>query len=274
MSIPPLKIGIPVINRGDLLEACVASMDAPVERVVIIANRWGAHYEASVEAALNRLAESHPPCIGSLEIIETGGNLGVAGSYNFAMQTLGPCVIASNDTRFAPGTLARCGEFMAARGDHAMHFLFSMGVFSAPQIFSDEVGWFDENFWPWGWDDIDVKYRMRKRGLKTASLPREMGTIFHDHPTQSIFGSPEPLRKWMQRMSGRNMEYGMKKWGIREEHCFMLNKADRWAIDPAVLTDAGNGWTLDEETRRQRIALLKEETGIETPLIFCRSTGR
>ena len=273
MSTPALKIGIPVINRGDLLEACVASMDAPVEIVVIIANRWGEHYEPSVETALNRLAESRPACIGSLEIIETRGNLGAAGSYNRAMERLGPCVIAANDTRFAPGTLARCVEFIGQRMDHALHFLHAMCVFSVTQVFLDEVGWFDENFWPWGWDDIDVGYRMKKRKLKTAILPKEFGMIFHDHPTQSIFASPEPLRKWMQRMSAKNMEHGMQQWGIREEQFFMLNKGNKWAIDPAVLTDGGKGWTLDMETRRQRIAQLKEATGIETPLVFCRSSG-
>ena len=53
----------------------------------------------------------------------------------------------------------------------------------------------------------------------------------------------------------------------------MLNKGNKWAIDPAILPDAGNEWTLDVETRRERMALLKEATGIETPLLFSRSAS-
>lgn len=265
-----MNIGIPVINRGDLLEACVNSIDEPTDRVVIIANRWDGHYEPSVERALNNLVKSHPKCIASLEIVETGGNLGAAGSYNQVLTILGPCVIAANDTRFAPGTLLKCGRFVSERPDHAIHFLYAMCVFSVTQVFLDQVGWFEENFWPWGWDDIDVGYRMKKKGLPTAVFTKDMGTIFHDHPTQSIFSSPEPLRKWMQRTSGKNRDHGMQKWGIRDEHLFMLNKANRWAIDPGVLADAGNAWSLDLEVRRQRIESLRAEVGIETPLRFCR----
>ena len=154
-----------------------------------------------------------------------------------------------------------------------MHFLYAMCVFSVTQVFMEEMGWFDENFWPWGWDDIDVGYRMKKQGLKTAVFTKEMGTIFHDHPTQSIFSSPEPLRKWMQRLHARNVDHGMRKWGIREEHLCMLSKDNKWAIDTSVMKDAGNTWTLDLEVRRQRIESLRAEVGIEAPLRFCRGNN-
>ena len=268
-----MRIGIPAINRGDLLEECVRSIDFPVERLLIVANRWGDDLEPTVALALERIEAEPPGCVDSLEIQRMPGNLGAAGSYNQILSALGPSVIAANDTRFAPGTLQRCAEFVDVRGDHALHFLHAMCVFSITQVFLDRVGWFDENFWPWGWDDIDVGYRIKKRGLKTAIFPGEQGAILHDHPTQSMAAAPEPLRKWMQRMAGKNMEYGMRKWSIREEHFFMLNKGNKWAIDPAILPDAGNEWTLDVETRRERMALLKEATGIETPLLFSRSAS-
>jgi len=111
---------------------------------------------------------------------------------------------------------------------------------------------------------------MKKMGLPTSVFTKAMGTIFHDHPTQSIFSSPEPLRKWMQRTSGKNRDYGMHKWAIREEHLGMLNKDNKWAIDPAVIRDAGNEWSLDLELRRQRIESLRDEVSIDAPLCFCR----
>ena len=113
-------------------------------------------------------------------------------------------------------------------------------------------------------------YRVKKRGLEKAIFTREIGKIFHDHPTQSIYASNEPLRKWMLRMSAQNTAYGVAKWGIREEQHFMLHKDNRWAIDTTTLRDAGNDWMLDLEVRRQRIALLKEQTGVETPLLCCK----
>ena len=250
------------------------SIDCPVEKVLIVANRWGARLDDSVEKALESIRANPPPGIGTLEVYETRGNLGVAGSYNYILRELGPCIIACNDTRFLPGTLARCIEFIAANPEAVLHFLFAMCIFHVPQAFLDRVGYFDENFWPWGWDDIDLGYRFKKLALRTADFHGRENGIVHDHPTQSIFAADTTLRKWMVEMSNENSAHGMAKWGLRKEHLYMLHKHDQWAIDPTVMRNAGNGWRLDVGERMRRINLLRSETGIETPLVFCMAGDR
>ena len=269
-----MRIGIPAINRSDLLLNCVRSIDHPVERLLVVATKWGDKLEPSVEQALDEILSDHPDCIENVEVQELSGNLGCAGSFNYLIQQLGPSIIACNDTRFGADALGRCLSFIRERPQNPIHCLFSMCIFNVSPLFINEIGSFDENLWPWGWDDIDVGYRIRKKGLEKAIFTKEMGTLFHDHPTQSIYSAPDNLRKWMQQISARNTEYGMKKWGIKEEHFFMLNKGNKWAIDPNVISDAGNSWTLDLETRERRIALLKEQVGIETALTYCMSEGR
>ena len=265
-----MNIGIPVINRGDLLEACVASIDEKTERVVIVANRWEGHYEASVERALNRLAESHPACIGSLEIIETQGNLGDGGSFNRVMSVLGPCIVASNDVVFSPGALGQAVRFIQGNQDCVLLHLHAMCAFSVTGAFFAEVGYFDENFWPWGWCDIDLAYRIQKRGLETRTFAAKGGGIIHDHPTQSIQSAPMDLKKWMQQMAAQNSAYGMRKWALSEDMLFRKNPGNKWAMETADLPDAGNAWRLDDAVRGGRITGLKTATGIETPMVFCR----
>lgn len=265
-----MKIGIPVINRGDLLEQCVASIDEPVERVLVVANKWGAEYEPSVERALNKLSSSVPKCIGTFEIFETGGNLGDGGSFNCAMAELGPCIVASNDAMFTPGSLLAIDAFIARNQDCVLHFLYAMCVFSVTPLFFERVGYFDENFWPWGWCDIDLSYRMQKYGHKTQVFTREMGRIVHDHPTQSINASPEALKKWMQQMSARNANFGIAKWSLDEKAFFSRNKNNKWAIESALLGNPGQAWQLDREIREERRSLLLKATGIDTPLVFCK----
>jgi hypothetical protein len=223
-----------------------------------------------VQDAIDTITSEEHPFIREIEIHYSPGNLGVAGSFNYILTKLGPCIIACNDTHFCPGVLKTCLEFIARNHSSAYHYLNASTVFHVPQLFLDRIGYFDENLWPWGWDDIDVSFRMKKLRLPVAIFPKEMGTIVHDHPTQSMRAATESLRRWMLKMAARNRRYGMKKWSIRNEHLGMLDPKDDWAIDPAVLGNPVRGWILDQRVREERIQMLKNEVGIETPLIFCR----
>lgn len=268
-----LRIGIPVLTRGDLLENCVSSIDYPVERLLIIANRWEDEYEESVAIALERIEQRPPPFVKSVEIERASGNLGVAGSFNLILTKLGPCIIASDDCVFMPGALDKCAHFISAHPEYALHRLWAMVAFHFSQELLDRVGFFDENLWPYGWDDIDLFYRLAKSGLRAGDLPNGSKLIRHDHPTQSIHSSTRRVKEWMNDMSGRNIKYGIRKWGIRKEHYGMLHKRNQWAIDVKVLTDAGNHWNLDMKERMRRIRELFDVTGIHTNLIYCKNAN-
>ena len=64
-------LAIPVLNRPELLAACVASIDHPVETLLIIDN--------SAELGMGDVAEAAlPASVGSLVVTEPPVNLGVA----------------------------------------------------------------------------------------------------------------------------------------------------------------------------------------------------
>ncbi|MDR3402003.1 MAG: hypothetical protein P4L99_05845 [Chthoniobacter sp.] len=268
-----MKIGIPAINSGALLLKCVRSIDYPIERLLIVANRWGDEMEKSLACAIDTLRTELLPNILALEIHEVPGNLGASGSMNYIISHLGPCIVVCNDASFAPGTLAKCLAFIEERADCGLHYLLYMSAFHVSQRFINEIGYLDENFWPWGWDDIDLSYRLRKYQFPTAVFPRTDGQIIHDHPTQSVRSSAPRLQRWMRRMARMNAALGIKKWGIRQEQLFMLNKKNKWAIDPNALSDAGNRWVLDEAARKARIALLLEKTGIATQFVYSSNSN-
>jgi GT2 family glycosyltransferase len=91
-------LGIPVINRPDLLEACLASIDADVRLVVIDNSGTGDLGDVA--------AESRPDAL----IAEPATNLGYTASVNHIIRSFPhePFWIVSNaDVVFAPGDLQR-----------------------------------------------------------------------------------------------------------------------------------------------------------------------
>ena len=98
-------LGIPVLNRPDLLAACLASIDHPIGRLVIIDNSPTGEMGAVAEGAYS----------GELFVTEPPANLGFAASLNLVIRThpgLPWWAFANADTRFAPGDLARLESAM------------------------------------------------------------------------------------------------------------------------------------------------------------------
>lgn len=276
-----MRIGIPVINRGDLLEALFHSIDHPVEEIIIVVNRWGA-VESSVAQALSRIVKTKSR-FGRLSIHEMNGNLGASGSYNYILKEAGPALIASSDVAFTKGSIEAALRFIRSEPLAPMHFLHARCAFHVSAMFLVNIGYFDENFWPWGWDDIDISYRSQKILRTTGmNLPKTCPQIRHDHPSQSLRGWTADDRKigdWMRRASAHNRAYGCRKWGITRGDHFMLNARNRWSIDPDVLfaipfegrrgAKTANDWTLDLPERMRRISDLEARTGIVTKPCYC-----
>lgn len=96
-------LAIPVISHPEALAACVASIDAEVERLVIIDN--------SPDGGMGDIAERFlPPSVHDFWVVEPPSNLGFTASVNFTIRThpKAPwwCVVNA-DTTFAPGDLER-----------------------------------------------------------------------------------------------------------------------------------------------------------------------
>jgi hypothetical protein len=266
----PLNIGIPAINRGDLLENCVRTIDRPVDRLLIVANKWNDQRDPSVDAALDSICSDPPVGIGHLEIHEIPGNLGVAGSFNHIMDHLGSCVIASSDAHFQPGAIEEGMRFIAKNPDAAICHLLAMVVFAVNDLFRTSVGHFDENLWPYGWDDLDIFLRLKNLGLRRANWAGH-NLVMHEEPSQSIYSAAAPLKGWMHKMHEKNRDYGHRKWNVLDsmEVRAILGGDAEW-VAPRQLPQSATDWELDRPERCSRMQSLAADTGIFAPLVFCR----
>lgn len=222
-------LGIPGLNRPDLLRRCLASLDVPVERLVVIDN--------SADGSIGDAA-------GGAQVIDPGWNLGVAASWNLIMKTAPNApwwAIVNLDVTFAPGDLARLAAAMTPEPKVAC--LLRFGAFGINRACLDAVGWFDENFHPIYCEDCDYEYRCRLAGVPIIDLPSG---------TQHLEGGSVALHDGHVRDNARtfpaNHTYYQAKWGgpVRGGEVYRT-PFDRggwlgdWTLDPARLRE--QTWT-------------------------------
>lgn len=237
-SIPFL--GIPVLNRGDLLTRCVESIDYPVDNLVIVRNGRA----ADVDAALERLRGRLVGTATHFTVLRPGHNLGVAASWNL-MCSLFPDsayhLLVGNDIQFLPGALQKFDAFTRLHTEtHAMVRCFQgYGVIALTQRGIRNVGGFDESIYPAYFEDNDHHRRLRLLGeLDTdVSIPLIHGE--HGHGSCTVRSSPD-LAMRNGAAFGGNQSYYIRKWGgppHGETFTHPFNDPNR----PL------NGWTLDQE---------------------------
>jgi len=73
----------------------------------------------------------------------------------------------------------------------------------------NQVGYFDENFWPAYFEDNDYHYRMKLAGLKAVKLNQ---ALYYHFGSQTIKNSPD-VEKISNEYYLQNKEYYIKKWG-------------------------------------------------------------
>lgn len=237
MGIP--IIGIPILNRGDLLVRCVESIDYPVERIVIVNNG----NDEAVRASITLLKARH----SNIEVVEPAHNLGVAGSWNYILRHYAATfhLICANDIEFAPGDLAEIDRFVLEHLDYAIMFAnHGYSVFALTKQGIALIGYFDENLYPAYLEDCDHFYRVKLLGGKSDNIPG----IHAIHGEAPCWGSSTILSNPVYRQRngithGNNFRYYRAKWGGingQEVYLYPFN-------DP---TKSPRDWTLDNAIRK------------------------
>ncbi len=221
-------LAIPGLNRPDLLARCLASIDEPVERLIVIDN--------SADGAIGDVAAEW-----NADIIDAGTNLGVAASWNLALKAapLAPWwAIVGLDTEFAPGDLQRLATAMEDPAPRVA-CLFRFGAFGLNQACLDRVGWFDENFHPIYCEDCDYEYRCHLAGVPVIDLPS--GAAHLEGGSVSLHAGH---RDDNARTFPANHAYYQAKWGgpVRGGETFRspFNRGGpvtEWTLDPARLRE-------------------------------------
>jgi GT2 family glycosyltransferase len=154
---------VPVLNRYDLLQRMLDSVDVPVEHLLVIDNGTGADLAFSDN-------------FKKVTVLDMPANLGVSGSWNLGIKSFPYAerwFIISNDVQFNPGALA---ELSKARRDEitlTARFPHWQAFALGDEAVSD-IGLFDESLFPAYFEDNDYTRRAEFVGVNIRRLEIEV----------------------------------------------------------------------------------------------------
>ena len=192
-------LGIPILNRPDLLLRLLDGLDVMVDRLAIVDNSGGSAAEADVHQALTELEQSGHPRVRQIAVARPFANAGVAMSWNLILRSFPSAPVAAllnNDVRIAPGILA---EALVRVDCSRAQF---MPLLPVPQEFSaflltpgcwDRIGLFDPDFHPAYCEDLDYRDRLRRdsnvRWVTAKDLQDRMAAL---NPSSSATINSDP----------------------------------------------------------------------------------
>lgn len=230
---PRIFIGIPFLNRPDLLDEALATMGA--ESYIYVVNNNSVDQE--INEQFQALVEKY-----NLDTYSARFNLGVAASWNrIVMRAVSMgfeyIYVGSNDILMHDGVL---DQFVAMdKEDGACIWLLNhFNFFCLHKRFISRVGWFDENFYPAYYEDNDFIYRCKIAGLDVGRAPEEMKKKVEHKGSQTIHSDPVYGAGNNKTFSSWNATHYRMKWGGmpgHETYKFPYDNAEhdhRWWPDP------------------------------------------
>lgn len=195
----PIVLIVPVLNRWDLAEQMIASVDVPA-RIVVVDN--------------GQIGMS-----GDFEVIRPITNLGFGGGINTAIRQTPEAawwMWAGADVTFASGDLTNITHLIedargprVVTGDRSDSRLLRFAYAALNRECIDAVGLLDEDsFFPAYFDDDDYEYRCRQGGVEWVTYN---GQIAHQR-SATIHSSPE-LAAENSRTFPENARRYEAKWG-------------------------------------------------------------
>jgi len=162
-------LGIPILNRVDLLLDLLESLDHPVQTLAIVDNSLVSKGTriSEVSTQLEALRQLGHPLIDEIHIARPFRNLGVAASWNLILSSFPEATIAllaNNDICFAPGVIGSALRLIDSSVPQFLPLLPEPNGFSAFLLTAlcwDRVGLFDTGFHPAYCEDLDYRDRLR-----------------------------------------------------------------------------------------------------------------
>jgi GT2 family glycosyltransferase len=210
---------VPVLNRYDLLQRLLNSLDHPIKHLLIIDN-GAAYVEQDQELNI-------PECVERTTYLPMPSNLGVAASWNlgiklFPMDT--HWTFASNDMFFEPGELQKLAtaehDELTLMSDFPYFHAFAIG-----EEVVQRVGLMDEAFTPAYFEDTDFVRRCEYHNVAITYLD-----VKTQHDNSSTIKSDSSYRfrntatfqrnqRWFDRKQ-REGDYSQGGWdlGMRREN--------------------------------------------------------
>jgi GT2 family glycosyltransferase len=187
---------IPVLNRFDLLDKSLESIDYPIDKILVINN--------STEEWIPKRKDLN------IHILHMPSNQGISGSWNLGIKSYPHSpwwLISSADTSFMPGSLKQFDEYSSS--DRCVKSNASYSCFSLGDKIVSKVGLFDEYIYPAYYEDNDYDDRMVLAGfLENILCP---GIQVDDSGGSQTIKSDEKLMNRNHYTFNKNGEYYRNK---------------------------------------------------------------
>jgi GT2 family glycosyltransferase len=214
-SIPTLII--PVLNRFDLLENALSSIDYPVDNILVIDN-------------------SNSYKNDDVTVLNMPSNIGVAASWNLGIKChpRSPYwVFMGSDVEWLPTSLQKVAALSGPERFLISNYGFN--AFSLGSSFVKNVGLFDENYYPAYYEDEDYENRARYMGLGSKILYPDIPVKIYDSCTTAKSGGYMDKKT---KTDISNKSYYDNKFAKNPLECYNW-ELQRW-ID--------NDWNINEDS--------------------------
>lgn len=164
-----MKLIVPVLNRYDLLNRMIESIDYPVERLLIVDNGSESGEGEAVCKNLN---------VARMDVIKMSNNLGIAPAWNLGVKNYpfeDIYYFTSNDCVFQPGTLEKLKQESARNKVTISQLWPHWQLFSVGDQVFENCGLFDEAIFPMNFEDDEFQWRVTEMGyeVRAADLPMQ-----------------------------------------------------------------------------------------------------
>ncbi len=160
-------LGFATLKRFDLADRLLASIDYPVEHLVIVDNSGTCTYEPK-----------KPDWVVNMWVIRVPFGLGLVGAWNLIVKSTPYApywVLVNDDAWFEPEQMKKIPEQVDTNGLNFLDILPSWSGVVFGEGMVDKVGLYDENFYPLYFDDNDLERRVDLAGVTKKTLAVKMG---------------------------------------------------------------------------------------------------
>jgi GT2 family glycosyltransferase len=210
-------LGFATLNRFDLAERLLRSIDYPVEHLVIIDN-----------SGLQEWEPVKPKLVDKMWVIRVPFGLGLVGAWNLVVKSTPYArywVLVNDDAWFAPDSLETIAKEV---NTDALNFVdivpaWSCVVFGEGMV--EKVGLYDERFYPLYFDDNDLERRVDQ-----AEVPKTyiQAKVFHQNSSTLNSGYQAQNQKsyvanhTLFESKGREDDFSQGEWSLK------VRRANRW----------------------------------------------